>query len=91
MTYQGIRERMQITSRRSTIITLDITRHAVKRITGHLPTDATIWHSIRSKDITRTIRVFLWKLIHGTHKCGGSRFQTLSTVAFVLSVEWKTQ
>jgi ribonuclease HI len=70
MTYQGIRERMQITSRRSTIITLDITRHAVKRITGHLPTDATIWHSIRSKDITRTIRVFLWKLIHGTHKCG---------------------
>jgi ribonuclease HI len=70
MIYQGIKGRVQIAPRRSTIITLDVTRHAVKRLTGHLPTDATIWHSIRSKDITRSIRVFLWKILHGTHKCG---------------------
>jgi ribonuclease HI len=43
----------------------------VKRITRHLPTDATIWFSIRSKGITRTIRVFLWNLLHNAHKCGG--------------------
>jgi hypothetical protein len=68
--YQGIQERAQPIQRLSTVINLDITRHAVKRVTGHLPTDATIWHSIRSKDITRTIRVFLWKVLHKAHKCG---------------------
>jgi ribonuclease HI len=52
------------------VINLNITRHGVKRVTGHLPTDATIWHSIRSKDITRTIRVFFWKVLHKAHKCG---------------------
>jgi hypothetical protein len=70
MVYQGIRESIKINSRQSTVINLDITRHAVKGLIGHLHTDATIWHSIRSKYITRTIRVFLWKVLHGTHKCG---------------------
>jgi len=68
--YQGIQEETQPTQRKYTVINLDITRHAVKRVTGHLPTDATIWQSIRSKDITRTIRVFLWKVLHRAHKCG---------------------
>jgi len=45
-------------------------RYAVERTTKHLPTDATIWLSIRNKDITRTIRVFLWKVMHNAHKCG---------------------
>ena len=68
--YKGIQERTQPTPRLSTVINLDTTRHAVQRITGHLPTDAAIWYSIRSKDITRTIRVFLWKLLHKAHRCG---------------------
>jgi hypothetical protein len=49
---------------------MDITRHAVKTISGKTPTDATIWHSIRNKDISRNIRVFLWKTLHKTQKCG---------------------
>jgi len=68
--YRGLRERGQVASRLSTIINLDITRHAVNDLTGHMPTDAQMWHSIRSKDITRTIRVFLWKVLHKTQKCG---------------------
>jgi hypothetical protein len=44
--YKGIQERTQPNSRSSTIINLDITRHVVKRITGHLPTDKIIWLSI---------------------------------------------
>ena len=35
-----------------------------------LPTDIAIWLFIRNKDITRTIRVFLWKVLHHAHKCG---------------------
>jgi ribonuclease HI len=68
--YLGIQDKTQHTQRLPTIINLDITRHAVKRVTCHLPTDTTIWHSLRSKDVTRTIRVFLWKVMHKAHKCG---------------------
>jgi ribonuclease HI len=70
LTYQGIQKLKEITPRNSTVINLDITRHAVKDLSNKLPSDATIWHSIRNKDITRTIRVFLWKMLHKTQKCG---------------------
>jgi ribonuclease HI len=70
LAYQGIQEGTQSSTRFSTAINLDITRHAVKRITEHLPNDAAIWLSMRSKDITRTIRVFLWKVMHNAHRCG---------------------
>jgi ribonuclease HI len=59
MAYKGIQERLCPNPRSSTVINLDITRYAVKRITKHLPTDASIWLSVRNKDITRTIKVFL--------------------------------
>jgi ribonuclease HI len=68
--YKGIQERLCPNPRPSTVINLDITRYAVERTTKHLPTDATIWLSIRNRDITRTIRVFLWKVLHNAHKCG---------------------
>jgi ribonuclease HI len=68
--YQGILGMANPVVRCTTTINLDITRYAVQASTGHLPTDAMIWYSIRTKDISRTIRVFLWKLLHGTHKCG---------------------
>ena len=70
LAYKGIRELKVQPYQISTIINLDITRHAVKTISGKMPTDATIWHSIRNKDITRNIRVFLWKILHKTQKCG---------------------
>jgi hypothetical protein len=68
--YRGLREREQVAPRLFTTINLNITRHAVNDLTGHMPTDAQMWHSIRSKNITRTIRVFLWKVLYKTQKCG---------------------
>jgi hypothetical protein len=52
------------------MVQLDMTRWAVKDLSGHLPTNSTIWKSIRSRDLTRNIRDFLWKNIHRAHKCG---------------------
>jgi exonuclease III len=70
LAYQGIRELKQKHHRRSTLVSLDITRHAAKIFSNQLPSDASIWHSIRNNDITRSTRVFLWKMLHRTHKCG---------------------
>src|SRR5229473_731015 len=68
--YQGIKELESVPPQISTEINLDITRHAVHSTSGHFPTDAAIWHSVRHKEIDCTIRIFLWKLLHGVHKCG---------------------
>ena len=68
--YKGIIERSNPPQRKSTVAHLDITRRATKALSNHLPTDARIWFSIRNKDITRTIRCFLWKCLHNTYKVG---------------------
>lgn len=68
--YKGIKELNQAEKRIATITQLDITRYAVKDLSGNLPTDPRIWLSIRSKDITRSIRNFLWKNLHKAYKCG---------------------
>ncbi|KAF9505408.1 hypothetical protein BS47DRAFT_1434309 [Hydnum rufescens UP504] len=68
--YQGIMERSKPGTQQNTLAHLDMTRWAVKTLSGHLPTDARIWHSIRHKDITRSIRNFLWKCLHNSYKVG---------------------
>lgn len=49
---------------------LDITRHAVHELTGKYPSDSQIWTSIRNRDLTRSIREFLWRCLHKSYKCG---------------------
>lgn len=68
--YKAIRQKTIIKERKSTMINLDITRYAANDLSGHTPTDSQIWLSIRSKDITRTIRNFLWMMLHNAYKCG---------------------
>ncbi|EJD46197.1 hypothetical protein AURDEDRAFT_63497, partial [Auricularia subglabra TFB-10046 SS5] len=40
------------------------------RLNGRTPTDAQIWQATRHKDISRNVRNFQWKGIHGAHKVG---------------------
>ncbi|KAF5320843.1 hypothetical protein D9619_000262 [Psilocybe cf. subviscida] len=70
--YKGIREKREhhLTPRRTTTSWLDITRWAANDRWGTLPTDSTIWHSIRDHNIDRKIRAFMYKSIHGTHRIG---------------------
>ncbi|KAJ7127522.1 ribonuclease H-like protein [Mycena crocata] len=68
--YRAIRERKAQPERMKTCVMLDITRYAVKDQCGKTPSDEQIWKSIRDKDITRTIRDFLWRGLHQSYKCG---------------------
>ncbi|KII84387.1 hypothetical protein PLICRDRAFT_74436, partial [Plicaturopsis crispa FD-325 SS-3] len=71
LAYQGIRTaKTKATMRTSTLVSLDMTRHAAKDISNKLPTDSRIWRSIKSKDIARNIREFLWKCLHNAFRCG---------------------
>ena len=49
---------------------LDITRHAIKELTGHLETNSTIWKNIRHSDIRRPIQLFLYKALAGSLQIG---------------------
>ena len=57
--YQGVLEREKGPQRRGTTICLDMTRHAVKDVSGFLPSDSKIWYSLRNKDISRNIHAFM--------------------------------
>jgi ribonuclease HI len=68
--YKGILETQPQRNRPTTALQLDIARLGAKDISGKLPMDDKIWKSIRNKVITRSIRIFLWKCLHGAHRCG---------------------
>ncbi|KAJ6518375.1 hypothetical protein DFH09DRAFT_940035 [Mycena vulgaris] len=70
MAYQGIRELQRVPIRKTTEDYLGAIRLAVKSQNGHAPSPAKIWCSIRHKDISRTIKTWLWKSIHGAHRVG---------------------
>ncbi|KAJ6576536.1 hypothetical protein DFH09DRAFT_1246437 [Mycena vulgaris] len=42
----------------------------IKELYLRTPTAATIWKSIRQRDITRQIRTFLWRSMHGSLRIG---------------------
>ncbi|KAJ7772302.1 hypothetical protein B0H16DRAFT_1768950 [Mycena metata] len=66
-TIRGMRSKPH---RKSTFINLDRTRCAIQEISGYTPTDATIWRSVRSNNLQRLTREFLWKCIHNTFRVG---------------------
>ena len=51
---------------RATLMNLDITRYAIKELTGYLETDNTIWKNTRHPDIRRPIQLFLYKALAGS-------------------------
>jgi ribonuclease HI/exonuclease III len=68
--YKGICNTKTTKYRTKTIAQLDITRWAIEQINGSLPSDETIWKSIRKKNLSRPIREFLWKNLHQAQRCG---------------------
>jgi ribonuclease HI/exonuclease III len=70
--YRGLMEQQaqKAAERQGTMVQLDITRWAIEGLSKTLPTNDKIWKSIRSKDISREIREFLWKCLHNAHRCG---------------------
>ncbi|KAG1798240.1 RnaseH-domain-containing protein [Suillus plorans] len=70
LAYKGIRERKDSTQRRKTAINLEITRHTIKELTGHLENDMNIWNGCRNKDLNKKVRQFLFKAMHGAYRIG---------------------
>ncbi|KAJ7714014.1 ribonuclease H-like protein [Mycena metata] len=70
LAYKGIKELRKKVSRKATNRNVSAVQEELKTQYVHAPTPATIWKSLRNKDITRQIRTFLWKAMHGAHRIG---------------------
>ena len=66
-TYKGIPERKQHKARSTTTKNVQLTRLAIKKVTGDSETNAAIWGNTRKKIIRPIIQQFLYKSIHRTH------------------------
>ncbi|KAJ6527512.1 hypothetical protein B0H19DRAFT_969846 [Mycena capillaripes] len=67
---QAIKHLADHPTRRSTAINLDRIRCSMEDEFGFQPTDSTIWTSMRSKNIHRLTRNFLWKCVHDIYHLG---------------------
>ncbi|KAF8133558.1 hypothetical protein K438DRAFT_1641242 [Mycena galopus ATCC 62051] len=56
--------------RKHTEMNLDRIRCRIKEESGYTPEDEEIWKSLRSPDIRRITRSFLWKCMHDIFRIG---------------------
>lgn len=70
MAYKGIKELRKPISRVKTDANIKAVQEAVKEEFSFHPKSPAIWKLIRHKDISRNIRNFLWKSLHGAHQIG---------------------
>jgi len=68
--YKGILERKQPEPRNTTEKNIQLTRTAIKGVTGEIETNNAIWKSTRKKTIRPLIQQFLYRTIHRTHMIG---------------------
>ncbi|KAJ7852443.1 hypothetical protein B0H13DRAFT_2238191 [Mycena leptocephala] len=68
--YRGIKELKKKVSRKATNENLELVQAALKTQNARTPTASTIWKSLKHRDVTRQIRTFLWKSMHGAHRIG---------------------
>ncbi|KAJ7102968.1 hypothetical protein C8R43DRAFT_907040 [Mycena crocata] len=70
LAYKGIKALRKKVNRKTTDENIALVQAAVKQHHRHAPTPSTIWKSLKHKDITRQVRTFLWKTVHGAHRIG---------------------
>ncbi|KAJ6595209.1 hypothetical protein DFH09DRAFT_1413272 [Mycena vulgaris] len=70
LAYRGIKEQHTIPSRKATEENLKLIQDVSEELFKRTPTPAKIWKSVRHADLSRRVKTFLWKSIHGAHRIG---------------------
>ena len=68
--YNCVRRRKRMKPRESTATNVERTQSDIEQHFQLRPSPKAIWKSIRSKDISRNIRDFLWKTMHNAYMVG---------------------
>ncbi|KAG1846174.1 hypothetical protein C8R48DRAFT_664350 [Suillus tomentosus] len=70
LAYKAIMNKIHLEYKRTTISLLDVSRFAIQTISSSLETDAAIWRSCRSKDISKNVQAFLYKMLNAAYRIG---------------------
>jgi ribonuclease HI len=70
LAYKAIMCKTHLKYKRATLSLLDISRFAIQSISSSLETDAAIWWSCRSKDISKNIQAFIYKTLNAAYHIG---------------------
>ncbi|KAJ7151848.1 hypothetical protein C8R43DRAFT_886501 [Mycena crocata] len=70
MAYRAIKELRDKVTRKATESNVQTIQEAIRTAFGKTPTVGAVWKSIRNKDISRQVRNFLWKSVHGANRVG---------------------
>ncbi|OJT15040.1 Ribonuclease H1, partial [Trametes pubescens] len=70
LAYQGVKLAMGTAVRKATKRNLMLTAVAIKEACGRTPTEGRVWEGLRKDPVSRKVRDFLWKAIHGAHRIG---------------------
>ncbi|KAJ7885634.1 ribonuclease H-like protein, partial [Mycena leptocephala] len=70
LAYKGIKELRATPARKTTETNIKLVQEAIALRYGKTPTIESIWWSIRHKGVSRQIKTFLWKALHGAHRIG---------------------
>ena len=70
LAYKALRSSMQTPTRPRTVRMLEGIKLCVSQVNGNPPNNKQIWCSLRSKDLAKPLRVFLWKSMHNAYKIG---------------------
>lgn len=68
--YKTIKSNAKPPTRPRTRMMLDGAKRVIGKENKRIPSDDQIWSSLRDKDMSRLIRVFLWKSMHNAYKVG---------------------
>ncbi|KAJ7591913.1 hypothetical protein C8J56DRAFT_1003250 [Mycena floridula] len=68
--YKMIRATKKVKPRKKTEQNIKLVQEAIKDLNGDAPKETEIWRSIRSNDLLRRQRNFLYMAMHGAHKIG---------------------
>ncbi|KAJ7640019.1 hypothetical protein DFH06DRAFT_1000884 [Mycena polygramma] len=60
----------ELLDRNATRTNMGIAKAAAASVNGETPPAKKFWRSTKDKDISRSIRFFLWMLLHGAYKVG---------------------
>ncbi|EIW64977.1 uncharacterized protein TRAVEDRAFT_87149, partial [Trametes versicolor FP-101664 SS1] len=70
LAYKGIQEWNEKPARRATARNVAAAQTALSEWSGERPTESSIWLLLRKDPVSRKIRDFIWKALHGGHRVG---------------------
>ncbi|OJT05923.1 LINE-1 reverse transcriptase -like protein [Trametes pubescens] len=70
LAYEGVKRALPHHERKATRRSLAVIALAMANECGSAPVDAMVWGALRKDPVSRKVRDFLWKAIHGAHRVG---------------------